>query len=125
VELRRSLSYANLVPGAGRRARNFSRNGFIMKMRCEQCGFVGEKINFMKLDTADKTLAYVDACPECGSDGPFEQLEEPERELHPEAQAVADRVFEEQRRAVLDHQVSDDTLITDEELKNLDLEDGD
>jgi hypothetical protein len=26
---------------------------------------------------------------------------------------------------VLDHQVSDDTLITDEELKNLDLEDGD
>lgn len=96
-----------------------------MKMRCEQCGYVGEKINYMKLETGAKTLSYVDACPECGSGGPFVQVEEPDREMHAEAQAVADRVFEEQRKAVLEQKVSEGTLITDEELKNLDLNGGD
>jgi hypothetical protein len=94
-----------------------------MKMRCAQCNYAGEKINFMKLDTADKTIAYVDACPDCGSAGPFEPFEEQAGAMHDAAQAVADRVFEEQRRAVQQYKISEDTLLSEEELKSLETKD--
>lgn len=93
-----------------------------MKMRCQECGYAGEKINFMKLEAQGKALTYVDACPECGFRGPFEPYEEPEAPGHEQAAAMADRIYEEQRRAVSGSDVPDGTLLTDDELKDLDTE---
>ena len=96
-----------------------------MKMRCEKCGYTGEKINFMKLNTEDKSMSYVDTCPECASPGPLVPLDEEAGEMHDQAQALADRIFEEQRQNVASYEVPEDTLISEEELKNLNLDEDD
>lgn len=91
-----------------------------MKIRCQECGYTGEKINFMKLETEGKALTYVDECPECGFRGPFEPYEEQAVQGHQDAEDRADRIFEEQRRSVSSYDVPEGTLLTDQELEDLD-----
>ena len=91
-----------------------------MKMKCDSCGYTGEKINFMKLETREGALVYVDLCPECGAAGAFSAFDDESVEVHEQARARVERIFEEHRQAVKNYDMPEGTLLTDEELKALD-----
>ena len=95
-----------------------------MKYQCSECGYVGEKINFMNPTIEKNEFKYTDRCPECGAGANFLSPVEQEQEAaDQEVEARVEEIMDRARGRVREHKVDDGLLISDDELAQLRVQD--